>query len=168
MRSPLLLLLLTAGTSTALAQSPLRVTSNAFAPNGSIPTRYTCEGADVSPPLSWSQVPQGTQSIAILMDDPDAPKGTVTHWILTNIPPETSALRAGTPPPEGAIATMNDIGNRGYAGPCPPSGRHRYRFQVFALDTRIPRPASRAELLSAIEGHVLAQGELVGTYQKQR
>jgi Raf kinase inhibitor-like YbhB/YbcL family protein len=168
MRTLVVSLLMLAIPIAALAQpEPLEVTSPAFPANGPIPADFTCQGKDISPPLAWSQVPPETRSIAILVDDPDAPRGTVTHFLVTNLPPQTQSLRAGTALPPGAIATKNDLGNAGWAGPCPPSGRHRYRFQVFALDTTLPRPASRAQFLAAIKGHVVAEGQLVGTYQKR-
>lgn len=143
----------------------LNVTSNAFAANQTIPVEYTCDGSETSPPLSWSNVPKGTKSVAILVEDPDAPSGTFTHWLVTGIPPTTTALPAGALPAGASVAT-NDTGKAGYAGPCPPSGRHHYHFKVYALDTTLPKPRTKAEFLSAIKGHVLDQGELVATYQR--
>jgi Raf kinase inhibitor-like YbhB/YbcL family protein len=145
----------------------LQVHSSAFNNNGAIPEEYTCEGAEVSPPLAWSAVPSRTKSIAILVEDPDAPKGTFTHWLVTGIPPTTTSLDQGAALPAGAIVSKNDKGAAGYAGPCPPSGRHHYKFQVFALDIGLPKGLTRLDLASAIKGHVLASGMLVGTYQKQ-
>lgn len=158
--------------ASALADSPKRakpldVRSPAFSQNGAIPSEYTCDGAELSPPLSWSTVPTGTKSIAIFVDDPDAPKGKFTHWLVTGIPASTTSLDKGVALPEGAVASKNDKGLAGYAGPCPPAGRHRYVFRVYALDVAIPRGVSRSELLNVVTRHVLATGQLVGTYQKQ-
>ena len=165
MRTTFFTLCMLAAPAIALAAPPrLVVTSSAFKPNGAIPTEYTCNGSEISPPLSWSAVPNDTRTIAILVDDPDAPGGTFTHWLVTGIPATSTGVLAGAALPDGAMAAKNDKGNMGYAGPCPPSGRHRYRFMVFALDTSVPRPANRAELLSSIRGHVLAKGELDATY----
>jgi Raf kinase inhibitor-like YbhB/YbcL family protein len=163
--------------ATASAQPPARtnqpatgvpfvVRSSAFATNESIPGEYTCYGDGKRPPLSWSQVPAGTKSIAILVDDPDAPKGTFTHWIVTNVPPTVTSLPADAPLPKGASEGKNSMGKRGYIAPCPPSGMHHYHYFVYALDTRIAPAATRADLLSAIEGHVLASGQLVGMYER--
>ncbi len=148
-------------------KASLTVTSSAFKANEAIPSEYTCDGAEKSPPLSWSNVPSDAKSIAILVDDPDAPKGTFTHWMVTNIPPSETSLSAAGSLPQGATAAKNDKGNAGYAGPCPPSGKHHYRFHVYALDKTIAKPSSRADFMKAIEGHVLADGELVGTYKRQ-
>jgi Raf kinase inhibitor-like YbhB/YbcL family protein len=154
----------------ALADPPkpatLEVTSPAFAANGDIPSEFTCEGTDTPPPLAWSEVPAGTKSIAIVVEDPDAPKGTFTHWMVTGISPATRSIGGG-PLPSGAMAIKNDAGKAGYTGPCPPSGRHRYVFRVFALDAPI-HASDRAQLEHAMKGHVLAEGQLVGMYQKQR
>lgn len=146
--------------------APLTVTSSAFGTNESIPGEYTCFGDGKRPPLSWSNVPAGTKSIAVLVDDPDAPKGTFTHWIVTNIPPTTTSLPAGAALPKGAIEGRNSKGSRGYIAPCPPSGMHHYHYFVYALDTKIAPAASRAELMKEIEGHILASGELVGMYER--
>lgn len=145
----------------------LEVTSSAFGANEAIPARYTCDGEGISPPLSWSDVPEATRSMAILVDDPDAPDGPFTHWIVTDLPPTTRLLDEGGALPREAAPGRSDAGTTGYYGPCPARGRHRYRFHVYALDTTIGRAATREELLSAIDGHVLDEGELVGTYQKQ-
>jgi Raf kinase inhibitor-like YbhB/YbcL family protein len=152
--------------STAKASS-LTVTSSAFSANGAIPTEYTCDGSETSPPLAWSGVPSGARSVAILVEDPDAPKGTFMHWLVTDIPSATTSLDKGASLPDGAMAAKNDKGNTGYAGPCPPTGQHHYHFRVYALDKTLGKITTRAGFQSAIKGHVLAQGELVGTYQKQ-
>jgi Raf kinase inhibitor-like YbhB/YbcL family protein len=145
----------------------LLVTSTAFPGNGPIPSEYTCDGPDISPQLSWSRVPPATQSIAIVVDDPDAPGGTYTHWVVTGIPPTTTSLPKAARLPAGAMAAKNDKGLAAYSGPCPPSGRHHYRFRVYALDMKLPKATGRAELLDAMQGHVVASGQLVGTYEKQ-
>lgn len=150
----------------------LRVASSAFAMNGPIPVEHTVDGRDISPPLSWSSPPPGTKSIAIIVDDPDAPdpaapQRTWVHWIVTGIPPTTTSLPAGGPLPEGAVVGTNDWGKRAWGGPSPPTGRHRYYFKVYALDIPIRAPGiSKLELLAAMKGHVLARGELVGTYER--
>jgi len=149
------------------APKTLTVTSDAFQANETIPTDYTCEGAQKSPPLSWSGVPSDAKSIAILVEDPDAPKGTFTHWMVTNIPPSDTSLSENGSLPTGAVAAKNGKGTNGYAAPCPPSGTHHYHFSVFALDKTIARPANRAAFMKEIKGHVLAKGELVGTYSKR-
>jgi Raf kinase inhibitor-like YbhB/YbcL family protein len=173
-----LLTTLPAGVDAKEASSmTLSLTSPAFAEGGEIPTRYTCEGQDVSPPHAWSEPPNGTKSLVLIVDDPDAPdpkapKMTWVHWALYNLPPtagqlaeavERNALLTGTG--EG----LNDWKRTGYGGPCPPIGRHRYFHKLFALDTVLPdlgRP-TKAQLEKAMQGHVLAQAELVGTYVKK-
>src|SRR5579859_8040358 len=137
----------------------LQVRSTAFAAGREIPPKYTCDGTQTSPPLSWSAVPSGTQSIALLVDDPDAPKGTFTHWLVTGISPTTTELAAGAVLPRGSFAAKNGKGEAKYTGPCPPAGRHRYVFRVFALDRAIQPPRSKDDFLSEINGHVLAEGE---------
>lgn len=150
----------------------LRVESPAFAMNGSIPPEYTADGRDIAPPLSWSTPPPGTKSLAIIVDDPDAPdpaapQRTWVHWVVTGIPPTTTSLPAGGRLPEGAVMGTNDWGKRAWNGPSPPVGRHRYFFKVYALDIPIHAPGiSKLELLAAMKGHVLARGELVGTYER--
>lgn len=148
--------------------APLEVSSPAFKNNEAIPAEYTCEGSSTAPPLAWSHVPAAAKSIAILVDDPDAPKGTFTHWLVTGIPPTTTSLDKGGELPAGAMASKNGKGESGYAAPCPPSGRHRYHFDVFALDIAKPTATSRADFLSEINGHIVAKGELIGTVQKRR
>lgn len=180
MRTTTPLLVVLGLSTTALAETPtpqnpsrepkagqtLSVTSEAFRANGAIPREFTCEGSDISPPLTWSNVPPGTKSIAVLVDDPDAPSGTVLHWLVTGLPGSATSLRKGADLPEGAIAMKNTKGQAGYMGPCPPSGRHRYRFNVFALDRSPGSPQTRQDFENAINGHVLAHGVLVGTYEK--
>src|SRR5262245_49883390 len=152
----------------------LQLTSGAFTHNGTIPTKYTCEGADISPPLAWSSVPPNARSLALIVDDPDAPdpaapKLTWVHWVLYNIPAHTAALAEGVKQlPAGTLEGLNDWKRTGYGGPCPPIGRHRYVHKLYALDVTLGdlgRPTKRV-LENAIKGHVLAQAQLVGTYQK--
>jgi len=149
------------------------VSSGAFGPNGQIPVAYTCDGTDISPPLSWGPVPAGTAGIALLVSDPDAPGGTFIHWVAYNIPPGTRGIPAGAPGknvlPAGSLQGMNDMGRPGYGGPCPPRGRpHHYHFTVYALDTAINLTGKRdgRMLSAALSGHILAQGELVGIYSR--
>jgi Raf kinase inhibitor-like YbhB/YbcL family protein len=141
------------------AKSTIAVTSPSFGADQPIPREYTCEGAGESPPLAWSSVPSEAKSVALLVEDPDAPRGTFTHWIVANIPPNETSLSPGGQLPPGAVATN-------YRGPCPPTGTHHYRFHVFALDRVISPPHDRAEFLKAIDHHVVADGVLVGTYAK--
>ena len=156
----------------------MELKSSAFAHNGDIPGLYTCEGRDQSPPLAWSGVPAGTKSLALIVDDPDAPdpaapKMTWVHWVLYNIPPAATGLDAGASRanlPTGAREGLNDWPREGYGGPCPPIGRHRYVHKLYALDTVLPvlKPATKAALEKAMQGHVLARGELVGYYKKKK
>ncbi len=155
----------------------LTLTSPAFTEGGEIPARYTCEGDDISPPLAWSAPPVGTQSLALIVDDPDAPdpkapKMTWVHWVLYNLSPTASSLPEGLGRealPAGTREGLNDWKRPGYGGPCPPVGRHRYFFKLYALDTVLPDlgRVTKARLEEAIRGHVLAHTELVGTYEKK-
>jgi Raf kinase inhibitor-like YbhB/YbcL family protein len=147
--------------------------STAFANGGEIPKRYTCDGAGLSPALSWDNVPAGTHSLALIADDPDAPGGTWTHWIVWNIPAKASLLPEGMPRSDvldnGARQGMNDFKRIGYGGPCPPPGKpHRYFFKLYALDARldVKAGAGRSELELAIKRHVLSQAEWMGTYRR--
>jgi Raf kinase inhibitor-like YbhB/YbcL family protein len=153
----------------------LTLSSSAFEPGGKIPSKYTCEGDDVSPPLSFDGVPQGAKSLALILDDPDAPdpkapKRVWVHWVLYNLPPDAKGLpedasRAGLP--KGAASGVNDFKEASYDGPCPPIGRHRYFHKLYALDIALPgKGLTKAAFEAAIKGHVLAQAELIGTYQK--
>ncbi len=151
----------------------IKITSSAFKEGGLIPPKYTCDGADISPPLQWDAVPEGTKSIALISDDPDAPVGTWVHWVLYNLPPDTKELTENIPPdenlPNGAKQGITDFRRIGYGGPCPPSGTHRYFFKIYALDTVLelpPRPG-KSDLVNAMEGHILAQGQLMGKYKRQ-
>jgi len=153
------------------------ITSSAFASQGAIPRKYTCEGSDVSPPLAWIDPPAGTKSFALIVDDPDAPdpaapRRTWVHWVVVDLPADARALAEGASArlPPGARAGTNDFGRAAYGGPCPPVGRHRYVHKLYALDTTLPNVGAptEADLMRAIEGHVLGRAELVGTYQKSR
>lgn len=152
----------------------INLTSAAFKDGEMIPQKYTCDGADVSPPLHWQGLPDGTRSLTLICDDPDAPMGAWVHWVLYNIPPDAAELPENVPTDRildnGAKQGMNDFKRLGYGGPCPPGGTHRYFFKVYALDIEIGLEpgATKAELLKAMEGHVLDEGELMGRYSRQR
>lgn len=154
------------------------LTSLAFGSNGSIPSRHTCEGTNVSPPLAWSGVPEGTKSLALIVDDPDAPdpaapRMTWVHWVLYDLPPAATGLPEGVAPnalPVGARQGTNDFMTTGCGGPCPPVGRHRYFHKLYALDAVLPdlgKPR-KGDLERAMKGHVLGEAHLIGTYQKSR
>lgn len=155
---------------------PFSLTSPAFSPGGEIPMRHTCEGQDLSPPLAWSGAPAGTRSLALIVDDPDAPdpaapKMTWVHWVLYGLPADAVELTEAVPVgalPAGTREGRNDWGRTGWGGPCPPIGRHRYFFKLFALDTTLPdlKTPTKADLLRAMQGHILEQTEMIGTYQK--
>lgn len=158
------------------ASATLTISSPAFKAGEPIPAVYTCQGDDKSPALAWSNVPQGTQSLALIVDDPDAPVGTWVHWVVYNLPPGTHELPEGASQgnaksfqmPEGAVQGKSSFNRQDYGGPCPPSGTHRYFFKLYALDTKISGEGLNADgLRKAMDGHVLAQGELMGTYQKK-
>jgi Raf kinase inhibitor-like YbhB/YbcL family protein len=149
-----------------------QITATAFPDGGWIPKKFTCDGADVSPELSWTDAPKGTRSLAIIADDPDAPGGVWVHWVLYDLPPDTRKLpeaMARTPQlPNGALQGRNDFGKIGYNGPCPPRGSaHRYFFKLYALDskTRLRMGSTKSELERAIKGHILAQTQLIGKFQ---
>lgn len=148
--------------------SSISITSPSFQAGGDIPTKFTCNGTNVSPELQISSVPNETKSVVLIVDDPDAPRGLFTHWIVWNIDPKTTRVAENSAPTAGVQGT-NDFGKRNYGGPCPPSGTHRYFFKIFALDIKLEsKPgARRAELDAAMRGHVLAQGELMGRYSHQ-
>lgn len=151
----------------------IKITSSAFEEGGLIPPKYTCDGADISPPLQWDTVPEGTKSIALISDDPDAPMGTWVHWVLFNLSADTTEMTENIPPgenlPSGAGQGTNDFRRIGYGGPCPPSGTHRYFFKIYALDTVLDLPvaARKKDLLKAMEGHIIGQGQLIGKYKRQ-
>ncbi len=162
----------TASQVTQEVSMTISLSSTAFSNGQSIPAKYSCKGREVSPPLAWTAVPANTQSLALIVDDPDAPGGTWVHWVLYNLPAASSnlpeAVPAGGNRPDGSLQGKNSSGNLGYNGPCPPSGTHRYFFKLYALDTLLDLPAgaSKTQLLAAMQGHILAQGELMGTFSK--
>lgn len=152
----------------------LVLTSPAFVDGAAIPARYTCDGENVSPVLSWQGVPDSARSLAVIVDDPDAPAGTWVHWVLYGLSPDRNELPEGVPARDtvldGALQGRNDFKNIGYGGPCPPRGQeHRYVFRVYALGARpeLGPGATKADLLDAIEGHVLAEGRLTGLYRRR-
>ncbi len=173
MRTILTLILLTFQV-TAMSMT---LTSPAFEDGDPIPARYTCDDADVTPPLHWSGLPAGTRSLALIVDDPDAPdpaapKMIWVHWVLYNLPPDTPGLPEAIDPadlPPGTGEGLNDWNRTGYGGPCPPIGRHRYFFKLYALDTVLPDlgTPTKAELLQAMQGHILGEAVLMGTYQRR-
>ena len=152
----------------------LVVTSSTFAAGAEIPRDNTCEGADVAPALAWANAPAATKQFAVIVDDPDAPdpakpQQTWVHWVLVGIPAKVTSLAAGSGAglPEGVSAGTNDFGKRAWGGPCPPTGRHRYFFKVYAVDVALGPPGIvKSDLLVAMQGHVLAMGSLIGTYEK--
>ena len=146
----------------------MKITSEAFNSGGNIPSQFTCDGSDANPPLRVEGAPAGAKSLALIVDDPDAPSGLFTHWLVWNIDPKTSDIRENNTP-SGAVQGTNDFGKIGYGGPCPPSGTHRYNFKVFALDQLINlKPgARRAEVDAALRGHIIGQGELMGRYSRK-
>jgi Raf kinase inhibitor-like YbhB/YbcL family protein len=153
----------------------MTLNSPAFKQDGHIPSKYTCEGGDISPPLAWNGVPEGTKSLVMIIDDPDAPDPKApqrvwVHWVVYNIPPDTKSLpenasKAGLP--QGTAVGLNDFKKAGYGGPCPPIGRHRYFHKLYALDVTLDlERATKSQTEQAMKGHVLANAELIGTYQK--
>jgi Raf kinase inhibitor-like YbhB/YbcL family protein len=150
----------------------ITITSTAFTEGSMIPRDYTCDGKDVSPPLAWAGVPENAKSLALICDDPDAPVGTWVHWVLFNIPATVKGLPASIPPEKtlenGAHHGTNDFRKFGYGGPCPPGGTHRYYFKLYALDAELTeKPGiTKAALLKAMEGHILAEGQLMGRYKR--
>ena len=154
------------------AMTALEVTSSAFDHEMAIPAKYTCEGQDISPPLAWSAGPEGTACYGLIMDDPDAPGRTWVHWVVCNLtePRLAEGVAAKGRPAGGIEEGVSSWGSVGYGGPCPPSGTHRYFFKVYALDTKLSFMAAptKENLLKAMEGHILAQGELMGTYVRKR
>lgn len=149
------------------APSSITVTSRAFQDGGKIPKKFTCDGDDVSPPLAWTDVPPNSGSLALVVDDPDAPRGTFTHWVLLDLEPITTSVPEGQVPP-GAKQANNSAGRPTYFGPCPPSGAHHYRFTVYALSeaTGLPDGTKLDEALAAIDARTLARGRLTGLYKR--
>ncbi len=157
----------------ATRRDTMELNSSAFSQGRAIPAKYTCDGKDVSPPLTWTETPPGTKSLALIADDPDAPMGTWVHWVIYNLPPATRQLPEEFPTdgplPDGTIQGKTDFGRTGYGGPCPPSGTHRYFFHLFALDTvlSLPPASTAKQLKAAMQGHILAEAELMGTYRRK-
>lgn len=153
-------------------KNQILVKSPAFNEGAGIPAEHTCDGADISPPLQWTGVPAEAKSLALIADDPDAPAGDWVHWVLYDLPPDVSQLPAAVPATArlstGGAQGKTDFGRTGYGGPCPPHGSHRYFFKIYALDTllRLEPGATKKELLKAMQGHVLAEGQLMGKYQR--
>ncbi len=152
----------------------MKLESSAFTSGQPIPQKHTCDGADQSPPLAWSDAPQGTKSFALIADDPDAPIGTWVHWVIFNLPAQTHGLPEGvakTDSAAGGTQGRNDFGKTGYGGPCPPPGKpHRYFFKLYALDSNLELKAGakKADVEKALQGHVLANAELMGLYQRKK
>ncbi len=148
------------------------ISSEVFKDGGMIPRKYTCDGLDVSPPLTWKGAPEGTKSFALIVDDPDAPMGTWVHWVAFNIPSTVNSLKEGIPPderlPDGTLQGKNDFRKIGYGGPCPPSGTHRYFFKLYAVDKvlSISSGVSKDGLLSAMKGHVIGETRIIGRYSR--
>ncbi len=173
MNSFFALLVFSALPFTAMAQiapeSVMKLTSTDFGDGGNIPKRFTCDDENISPSLQITGVPAAAKSLALIVDDPDAPRGTFTHWLVWSLPPDTKEFVTGAAP-AGAVQGSNDAGKTGYAGPCPPSGQHRYYFKLYALDVPVTLPAGspRKALEKAMEGHVLNQAVLLGRYAREK
>jgi len=146
----------------------LKITSSAFHEGGNIPSKFTCDESDTSPPLQITGIPSNAKTLVLIADDPDAPGGLFTHWLVWNIPPKTNSIAEGSAP-KGVHGT-NDFGKSGYKGPCPPPGTHRYSFKIYALDRELDlrSGAKRSQVDAAMKGHVVAQGELVGRYSRKK
>jgi len=166
------IVVVTSATVAAQLPSGMVLTSSAVQDGGRIPSRYTCVGDGISPPLAWSGVPTGTKSVALIIDDPDAPRGVFTHWVIFNIPASDSGLSENVPTigvlPNGATQGSNGGGKIGYTGPCPPSGTHHYVFHLYALDTqlKLQAGATKQDLLTAMTGRILGEAQLIGLYSK--
>ena len=147
----------------------MKITTTAFQQGGNIPSKFTCDGADANPPLRFEGAPAEAKSLALIADDPDAPGGLFTHWLVWNIDPKTTSVEENSAPSNG-VQGKNDFGKSGYGGPCPPSGTHRYFFKIFALDRQLDLAADskRAQLDAQMRGHIIAQGELIGRYSRAR
>src|SRR5204862_4188535 len=154
--------------SFAAGGAKMKITSSAFQEGGNIPSKFTCDGSDTSPPLQITGVPSEAKSLVLIAYDPDAPSGLFTHWLIWNIPPQTNSVAEGSAP-KGVQGT-NDFGKLGYRGPCPSPGTHRYSFKIFALDRELDlrSGAKRSQVDAAMKGHVIAQGELVGRYVRRK
>ncbi len=153
--------------STMELKGNMYITSPAFEQSEIIPTKYTCDGENINPPLIIAGIPQESQSLALIVEDPDAPMGTWDHWLVYNINPDVREIKEGQVPP-GGIEVVNSFGQKNYGGPCPPPGpAHRYFFKVYALDTKLPENIqTKKELLEAIQNHILTHGELMGLYSR--
>jgi Raf kinase inhibitor-like YbhB/YbcL family protein len=161
-------MLLAASASFAAGGARMKITSSAFQDGGNIPSKFTCDGSDTSPPLQITGVPAEAKTLVLIADDPDAPGGLFTHWLAWNIPPQTNSIAEGSAPK--GVQGANDFGNSGYRGPCPPPGVHKYSFKVFALDRELGlrSGAKRSQLDAAMKGHVIAEGELMGRYARKK
>jgi Raf kinase inhibitor-like YbhB/YbcL family protein len=148
------------------SEGTMKISSPVFADNGSIPAKFTCDGGDTSPPLTIAGIPPSAKSLALIMDDPDAPGGTFDHWIVWNIPANTTAIAEGKAPQ--GVTAKNGFGKNAYGGPCPPGGEHRYFFKLYALDTTLNLPPSskKSDLEKAMNGHTVAQAQIVGKYKR--
>jgi Raf kinase inhibitor-like YbhB/YbcL family protein len=172
MRNPItsgaVAILLAVITSFAAGGARIKVASSAFQEGGNIPSKFTCDGSDTSPPLQITGVPSEAKSLVLIVDDPDAPSGLFTHWLIWNISPQINSIAEDSAPK--GVQGANDFGKSGYRGPCPPPGTHRYSFKIFALDRELDLPsgAKRSQVDAAIKGHVVAQGELVGRYARKK
>ena len=172
MRKPIIsgvvVMLLAVIASFAAEGAKMKITSSAFQEGGNIPSKFTCDGSDTSPPLQITGVPSEAKSLVLIADDPDAPSGLFTHWLIWNIPPQTNSISEGSAP-KGVHGT-NDFGKLDYKGPCPPPGTHRYSFKIYALDRELDLRggAKRSQLDAAMKGHVVAQGVLVGRYARKK
>ena len=172
MRKPIIsevvVLFLAVIASFAAEGAKMKITSSAFQEGGNIPSKFTCDGSDTSPPLQITGVPSEAKSLVLIADDPDAPSGLFTHWLIWNIPPQTNSISEGSAP-KGVHGT-NDFGKPDYKGPCPPPGTHRYSFKIYALDRELDLRggAKRSQLDAAMKGHVVAQGVLVGRYARKK
>jgi Raf kinase inhibitor-like YbhB/YbcL family protein len=154
--------------SFAAEKARMKITSSAFQEGGNIPSKFTCDRLDTSPALQITGVPSEAKSLVLIADDPDAPGGLFTHWLIWNIPPQTNSIAEGITP-KGVHGT-NDFGKPGYKGPCPPPGAHRYSFKIFALDRELELRAlaKRSQVDAAMKGHVIGQGELIGRYERKK
>jgi Raf kinase inhibitor-like YbhB/YbcL family protein len=157
----------TAGKEARMTEA-LRISSTAFENNGGIPVKFTCDGMDINPPLSIHDVPVGAKSLALIVDDPDAPRGMWVHWVVWNIDPGLTGIMEDSVP-KGAALGMNDFRKHDYGGPCPPSGTHRYFFKLYALDTRlnIGADSDKSALEKAMQGHIISQAQIIGTYKRK-
>jgi Raf kinase inhibitor-like YbhB/YbcL family protein len=162
-----------AAEETSANRGKMELKSPAFSQGQAIPSNYTCDGKDVSPPLTWTETPPGTKSFALIVDDPDAPMGTWVHWVVYNLPPALRQLPEAFPTDarlsDGTVQGKTDFGGTGYGGPCPPSGTHRYFFKLFALDAvlRLPPASTAQQLQESLQGHILGEAQLMGTYGKK-